>query len=39
MNASPYDHELSAAIGDKPYRLFNRLLYSSFGDVLIRRIH
>ena len=38
MNTSPYDHELSAAIGDKPYRLYDRLPASKLRTHLMAHV-
>ena len=38
MNTSPYDHELSATIGDKPYSLFDRLPASKFRTHLMAHV-
>jgi len=38
MNTSPYDHELSATIGDKPYSLFDRLPASKLKTHLMAHV-
>ena len=38
MNTSPYDHELSATIGDKPYRLFDSLHASKLRAHLTLKV-
>ena len=38
MNTSPYDHELSATIGDKPYSLFDRLPASKIRTHLMAHV-
>ena len=38
MNTSPYDHELSATIGDKPYSLFDRLPASKLRTHLMAHV-
>ena len=38
MNTSPYDHELSATVGDKPYSLFDRLPVSRLKTHLMAHV-
>ena len=38
LNASPYDHEFRATIGDKPYYLFDRLPASKLRTRLMAHV-